>query len=94
MATTAHEGGSVVNGSAPRPKEEIELEIADTRDELAHTVEELADRFDVRSRAAASASRLLQRGRNALRDNPVRATGVTAAVIAPLVGLVLWRRRR
>lgn len=63
-------------------KGQIEQDIEQTREALGDTVDELAARLDVKSRAAG-----------AVRSNPVLYGGVAAALVAGLVGLVVWRRR-
>jgi ElaB/YqjD/DUF883 family membrane-anchored ribosome-binding protein len=82
--------------------EEIEADAEQTRNELGHTVEALADKLDVKERAKEKAAEtrehVVERAdslRHAATDNPKRTVPVAAgAVIAALVvGIVLWRRR-
>lgn len=76
----------------PRSPEEIEAEIAQQREELAATVDQLQARLDVKSRA--------QRRLSDARDQATTADGkprpelVAAAVgVVALLGVVIWRRR-
>ena len=77
--------------------EEIEADIARTREELADTVDALAARLDVKSRAQ---DRVVQAKEQAsarvqdLRDRPtVLGAGILAAAVL-LTVLVIWRRKR
>jgi phage host-nuclease inhibitor protein Gam len=64
---------STVNGSTPQA---IEAEIAQQRDELAATVDELQYRLDVPARA---------------KERPLLLGGIAATAVV-LVGLVIWRK--
>lgn len=61
--------------------DEIEADIARTREELADTVDELAARLDVKSRVQ--------------EQLPAPAVlGAAAAAVALVVAVIIWRRRR
>jgi hypothetical protein len=88
--------------------EEIEAEIARTRDDLAATVDELTARLDVKTRIKESVQQTRDQAAarvRAVRDQatdddgrPTPATlgvgGAVAAAIVAVVGLSIWRRRR
>ena len=88
--------------------EEIESEIARTREDLAATVDELTARLDVKTRVKESvqqAKDLAAARVRAVRDQatdddgrPTTATlgvgGAVAAGIVVVVALSIWRRRR
>ena len=62
---------------------DLEQEIAETREHLGETVDALAAKLDVKSRAQDS-----------FEEADKRKLGLIAAVgVAAIVGLVLWRRR-
>ena len=69
----------------PQTPEELELQIAQQREELANTVDALQAKFDVKAKAKHKASEL--------RQQPALVGGVAVATLA-LVALVVWRRRR
>jgi hypothetical protein len=84
--------------------EEIEADIARTREELAATVDALTDRLDVKSRVRG---KVAQTRRDAVqrvqtvRDRATDAEGrptppviAGAAAVALLVVLIVWRRTR
>jgi chromosome segregation ATPase len=88
--------------------EEIEAQIAHTREELAGTVDELTARLDVKARAKDRIQQTreqtmarVQTLRASATDDEGRPTptalgagGVVAATVAVVLALVLWRRRR
>jgi MYXO-CTERM domain-containing protein len=69
----------------PQTPEELELQIAQQREELANTVDALQAKFDVKAKAKHKAGEL--------RQQPALVGGVAFAALA-LVALVVWRRRR
>jgi hypothetical protein len=77
--------------------EQIEADIARTRAELAHTVDELTARFDVKARMQER----LQELRDRATDDEGRPTpstlgagGAAVAVLVAVVVVVVWRRSR
>jgi vacuolar-type H+-ATPase subunit I/STV1 len=83
--------------------EDIQADIAQTRDELGHTVEALSDKLDVKARAKSKATetkaRVVEKAdtlRHTATDNPKRTVPVAAVVLigALAAGIVVWRRRR
>jgi hypothetical protein len=75
-----------MNGTPPpETQEELERQIAQQREELAHTVDALQAKFDVKAKARQKADEL--------RQQPALLGGIAAATVAVVV-LVVWRRRR
>jgi hypothetical protein len=68
-----------------RTQEELEREIAQQREELAHTVDALQAKLDVKTHAKHKVEEI--------RRDPVWLAGAAAAVLA-IGALVVWRRRR
>ena len=87
--------------------EEIEAEIARTRDDLAATVDELTARLDVKTRVKESVQHTRDQAAARVRAVRDRATdedgqptptalgigGAAAAVVIAVVALSIWRRR-
>lgn len=77
----------------PRTPEEIEAELVLQREQVAQTVDALAAKLDVKTRARTQVAQL--------RDSATTPTGaprpellaVAAAVLAVTVGVALWRHR-
>ncbi|MCW2582000.1 MAG: uncharacterized protein JWQ53_790 [Klenkia sp.] len=84
------------DGSAldPTDPDEIKADIEATREQLAATVEELSHRLDVPSRAKESAFQARDTAVETYRENPPVVIGVAVALVAAVVGIVLWRSRR
>ena len=77
-----------------RTPEQIEAEIAVQREQLADTVDELAAKLDVKSRAQEKVASLKD---SATTDSGTPRPEVIAAagsLVAMAVVLLLWRRRR
>jgi F0F1-type ATP synthase assembly protein I len=97
MATT--------DGTAPEPGpdasiDELQADIAKTRQELGETVSALADKADVKAQvhakvadtkqAAAERAQVVQ---ETVRRNPGLDAGVVVGLVA-VIGLIVWLRRR
>lgn len=90
----------------PKTPEQIEAEIAETREELADTVEALAAKTDVKAQAKQKTEDAKAQARQTADDAKTRAQAaakspaddpqfVTAVGVGVLVLLILfWRRRR
>jgi uncharacterized protein (TIGR03382 family) len=63
--------------------EQIEADITRTREELAHTVDELTARLDVKARV-----------QERVQQTSPTTLGIAAAVAVLVVAVVIWRRRR
>jgi ElaB/YqjD/DUF883 family membrane-anchored ribosome-binding protein len=82
--------------------EDIQADIAQTRNELGQTVEALSDKLDVKTRAKEKAAETKQRVvakadtlRHTATDNPQRTVPVAAVVlIGALAAVIVVRRRR
>jgi hypothetical protein len=88
------------NGTAAESSqsaEDIEADIARTRAELAHTVDELTARFDVKARMHERVQELKDRATDD-EGRPTPATlgagGAAVAVLVAVVVVVIWRRSR
>lgn len=81
--------GDVTNeeSSSARSREEIEADLAQTRDHLADTVDALGRKLDVKSRSAAKAA--------ALKQDHGTELAVGGAVLAvAVVVFFVWKARR
>lgn len=84
-------------GSQSPSAEEIEADIARTRAELAHTVDELTARFDVKARMQERVQGLRDRATDDEgRPTPTTlgAGGAAVAVLVAIVAIAIWRRSR
>jgi len=80
-------------GSSSDP-EVIKAEIDATREQLARTVDELAARLDVPSRAKERALRSRDYAVETYRESPPAVLGAAAVLVAIVVGIVVWRKNR
>lgn len=78
----------------PRSPEEIEAQIVQQREQLAHTVEQLGAKLDVKSQAQAKVATLKDAATTG--DGSPRPEVLAAAVgtLVVIVALMLVRRRR
>jgi hypothetical protein len=81
--------------------EQIEADIARTREELAQTVDELTARLDVKTRVQEGVQERVQELRDRATDDQGRPTPATMAIggaalaaVVAIVALSIWRRRR
>jgi len=80
--------------------DEIEADIARTREELADTVDELAARLDVKTRAQDRVRQTKDQAAARVRELNDRAgpegrlVGALTAAVLVFAALVTWRRRR
>lgn len=75
----------------PRTPEQLEADIEAQRDELAHTVDQLTAKLDVRSRTRAKVADVKHRATGAPRPEVIAAAG---SLLATVLVLVVWRLRR
>jgi hypothetical protein len=85
-------GGAGRNGAAD--PDAIRADIEATREQLGRTVDELSRRLDVPSRAREGVARARDTAVETYRESPPAVLGAAAALVALVVGLVVWRRRR
>jgi Protein of unknown function (DUF3618) len=97
---TAETNGARSSQTAPRDPEQIERDIARTREELAATVAAVAEKADVKAQARhrvdEAKARVSNRGRAAAanaRDNQVAFAAGGAALLI-VAALTIWLRRR
>jgi DNA-binding transcriptional ArsR family regulator len=77
--------------AAPEPNR---AEIEATREQLGRTVDELAARLDVPSRAKERLLRSRDIVVETWRESPPAVLGATAVLVGIAVGIVVWRRNR
>ena len=87
-------GPGAADVSGPTDPDVIRADIEATRQELGRTVDELAHRLDVPSRAKESALRARDTAVETYRESPPVVLGAAAALVALVVGVVIWRRKR
>jgi ElaB/YqjD/DUF883 family membrane-anchored ribosome-binding protein len=80
------------DGSGPADPDAIRADIDRTREQLGRTVDELSRRLDVPSRAMEGVYRARDTAVETYRESPPVVLGV-AALVALVVGLVIWRRK-
>ena len=79
--------------SDPSTPEAIEADIAVQRQELAHTIDQLSAKFDVKSRAKAKATELQDRATTDSGTPRPEVIGAALSLVAMVAVLVWWRRR-
>lgn len=81
---------------APHQKtpEQLEAEIAQQREQLADTVDQLAAKLDVKSRAQEKVSALKDSATTDTGRPRPEVLGAAGSLVAMAVVLLLWRRRR
>lgn len=77
----------------PADADAIEAEIAATREHLAATVDQIAQRLDVPSRARERAYRVRDTAVETYRESPPAVIGAALGLVG-LVGAVIIRRRK
>ena len=80
--------------TGPADPEAIKAEIEATREELGRTVDELAHRLDVPGRAKENALRARDTAVETYRESPPAVLGAAAVLVAAIVGIVVWRKKR
>ena len=77
-----------------RTPEQLEAEIAQQREQLADTVDQLAARLDVKSRAQDKVSALKDSATTDSGRPRPEVLGAAGSLVAMALVVVLWRRRR
>jgi hypothetical protein len=80
--------------TGPDDPEAIKAEIEATREQLGRTVEELSHRLDVPARARERAFRARDTAVETYRESPPTVIAAGVAMVAVVVGIVVWRRQR
>lgn len=78
----------------PRTPEQIEADIALQRERLADTVDRLAARLDVKSRAGAKVAEVKDRATTDAGRPRAEVLAAAGSLLAMTVVLVRWRRYR
>ena len=78
----------------PTDADAIKADIEATREQLGRTVDELAHRLDVPGRAKEGVLRTRDTAVETYRESPPAVLGAAAALVALVVGLVVWKRKR
>ena len=78
----------------PADPEALRAEIAATREQLGRTVDELSHRLDVPERAKERALRVRDTAVETYRESPPAIIGAGAALLAAVVGVIIWRKKR
>ena len=97
MSTSRPEGAhgpGAPDVSGPTEADEIRMDIEATRAQLGRTVDELTHRLDVPSRAKERALRTRDTAVETYRESPPVVLGAAAALVATVVGIVIWRKKR
>jgi ABC-type transporter Mla subunit MlaD len=77
-----------------RTPEQIEAEIAEQREQLADTVDQLAAKLDVKSRAQQKVASLKDSATTETGTPRTEVVAAAGSLLAMAVVLLLWRRRR
>jgi hypothetical protein len=80
--------------SGPADPDAIRADIDATREQLGRTVEELASRLDVPTRAKERVLRTRDTAVETYRESPPAVLGAAAVLLAVVVGIVVWRKKR
>jgi len=81
------------DAARPRDADAIQADIEATREQLARTVDELAARLDAPARARERVLRSRDVAVETYRESPPVVLGAVAALVAVVVGIVVWRKR-
>ncbi|HEX6151267.1 DUF3618 domain-containing protein [Nocardioides sp.] len=74
--------------------EQIEADIAEQREQLAETVDQLTAKLDVKSQAQAKVNEMRHRATTASGRPRPEVLAAAGALVAAAVALVWWQRRR
>ena len=82
------------DAGGPADPDAIRADIEATREQLGRTVDELAHRLDVPTRAKERALRIRDTAVETYRESPPAVLGAAAALIVTVVAIVVWRTKR
>ena len=80
--------------TGPADPAQIKADIDATREELSRTIDELSARLDVPARTKESVARAKDTAVETYRESPPAVIGGAVALVAVVVGLMAWRRKR
>jgi hypothetical protein len=86
--------GPAASAGRPSDPEAIKAEIDATREQLGRTVDELAARLDVPSRAKERVLRSRDIVVETYRESPPAVLGAAVVLVGVIAGIVVWRRNR
>lgn len=92
--TAPEEKPGIPEVKGPKDPDAIKAEIEATREQLGRTVEELSRRLDVPARAKESAYRARDTAVETYRESPPAVLGAGLTLVAVVVGVIVWRRKR
>lgn len=78
----------------PRTPEQLEADIEAQRDELAHTVDQLTAKLDVKSRTQAKVADVKHRATTAEGTPRPEVVAAAGSLLAIILVLLVWRLRR
>ncbi|NYE37858.1 nucleotide-binding universal stress UspA family protein [Nocardioides cavernae] len=81
-------------GRTGQTPEELEAEVALQREQLAHTVDDLAAKLDVKSQARHKVAELKDSATTDAGTPRPEVLAAAASLVAMAVVLLVWRRRR
>jgi hypothetical protein len=87
-------GPAAAGGDGPADPDAIRADIEATREQLGRTVDELAHRLDVPTRAKERALLTRDTAVETYRESPPVVIGAVAALVAVVVAVVVWRKKR
>jgi hypothetical protein len=93
MADTRQQHPDEPGAHQHKTPEQLEAEIAQQREQLADTVDQLAAKLDVKSRAQEKVSALKDSATTDTGRPRPEVLGAAGSLVAMAVVLLLWRRR-
>ena len=90
--TAPQEEPGVPAAKEPSDPDVIKAELEATREQLGRTVEELSRRLDVPARAKERAYRARDAAVETYRESPPAVVGAGLALVAVVIGGIVWRR--
>jgi hypothetical protein len=85
---------AAAGGEGPADPDAIRADIEATREQLGRTVDELAYRMDVPTRAKERVLRIRDTVVETYRESPPVVIGAVAALVGIVVAVVVWRKKR
>ena len=82
------------DAGGPADADAIRADIEATREQLGRTVDELAHRLDVPTRTKERALRFRDTAVETYRESPPAVIGAVVVLVAAVVAVVVWRKKR